>query len=598
MIVLTLFYLLFTMVLPLAIIYQMFNYWKNVEKHCNYPKGYINSKEIIPHSISEHNIRDGYSKKKIPDDIDTIVIGSGIGGLTCAGLLSKAGKRVLVLEQHYIAGGCTHSFEDRGFEFDTGIHYIGNIEKRKKILDLITEPKIEWDQMGNKENGYCYDEIVVEDKHYYLRAGEEAFLKEVNKHYPEEIENVKRYLKYVKEVSKKDIFFNLKILQCRPLAKFLSWLLSKSFFKHTQETALEVVKRYTNNTDLQAFLLGQFGDYGKTPSQESFFLHASIVNHYLKGAWFPRGGSSMIAKNILPTIEKNGGRVLVRKGVKEILIANNKAVGVEMVNGDQIYAPTIISACGVPNTWKKLVPNKYVPKSIISKIDQLGLSCSFTYVFIGMEGTPEELELRSSNIWHWPNKDYDQMIEEFHKDPKRAPIPMFIGFPCSKDSTWNDRFPGKSNAVILTMAKFEEFEQWLDERPGKRAPEYQQLKKQYAERILEEGLYHYYPKTKGKITYCEVGSPLTFNHYIGSQRGECYGLNSKPIRFQHDDWLIPQTHIKGLYLTGQDITTLGVTGAMMAGVLTAHSVLGYGSVSDLISGRNLIEDIMHLRGNN
>jgi all-trans-retinol 13,14-reductase len=594
MFLLMILYYFLTILIPIYFINLTVKLWKQRQKNLLYPRGYDKSKINNCPQKSDQNIRDGYSKKKIPDKIDAIVIGSGIGGLTCAGLLSKAGKRVLVLEQHYIAGGCTHSFEDKGFEFDTGIHYIGNIEKRKKILDLITEPKIEWDQMGNKENGYCYDEIVVEDKHYYLRAGEEAFLREAYKYFPEEIENVKKYLQYVKEVSKKDIFFNLKILQCRPLAKFLSWVLSKSFFKHTQETALEVVKKFTNNIDLQAFLLGQFGDYGKTPSQESFFLHASIVNHYLNGAWFPRGGSSVIAKNILPIIEKTGGRVLVRKGVKEILIANKKVVGVEMINGDRIYSPIVISACGVSNTWKKLVPKNLVPEKIISNIDELGLSCSFTYVFIGMEGTPNDLELRSSNIWHWPNRDYDQMIEEFHKDPKRAPIPMFIGFPCSKDSTWEKRFPGKSNAVILTMAKFEEFESWKDERPGKRSPEYQKLKKQYADRILEEGLYHYYPKTRGKVTYCEVGSPLTFNHYIGSQRGECYGLNSKPMRFQHDDWLIPQTDISGLYLTGQDITTLGVTGAMMAGVLTAHSVLGYGTVGDLISGRNLIEDIIHM----
>ena len=448
--------------------------------------------------------------------------------------------------------------------------------------------------MGNEKNGYCYDEIVIEDKHYYLRAGEKEFLKEVNKYFPSEINNVIKYLDYVKEVSKKDIFFSLKILQCRPLAKVLSWILSKSFFKHTQETALEVVKRYTTNTDLQAFLLGQFGDYGKTPSQESFFLHASIVNHYLNGAWFPKGGSSIIAKNIVPIIEKSGGRVLVRKAVDRIITVNNRAIGVEMINGDQIFAPTVISACGVPNTWKKLVPKELVPKSILSKIENLGLSCSFTYVFIGMEGSPQELELRSSNIWHWPNKNYDQMIEEFHKDPKIAPIPMFIGFPCSKDSTWNTRYPGKSNAVILTMSRFEEFEEWEHERPGKRSPEYQKLKQQYANRILEEGLYHYYPKTRGKVVYTEVGSPLTFNHYIGSQKGEVYGLNSKPLRFQHDDWLIPKTHIDGFYITGQDITTLGVTGAMMSGVLTAHSVLGYGTINDLLSGRNLIDDIIHL----
>ena len=75
--------------------------------------------------------------------MDAIVIGSGIGGLTTAALLSRIGKKVLVLEQHYIAGGCTHTFEDKGYEFDTGIHYIGNMHKKhsfsRKLFDLISD---------------------------------------------------------------------------------------------------------------------------------------------------------------------------------------------------------------------------------------------------------------------------------------------------------------------------------------------------------------------------------------------------------------------------------------------------------------------------
>ncbi len=585
--------MIFLIVAAIPILLNFVKVYLNKQKNGQLPKGYTRKKCIEGYTL-RHNIRNGFSKKKIPKNIDTIIIGSGIGGLTCAGLLSKVGQRVLVLEQHYIAGGSTHAFDDKGYEFDTGIHYIGNIQKRKGILDLITEPKIKWDKMGTKENGWVYDEIVIGDKHYYLKAGEEGFLSEVQKYWPEEIENVKKYLQYVKVVCNKNIFFKLKIIKWRFLANILSRLWSQSFFKHTQETALTVVKRFTKNKDLQAFLCGQFGDYGKCPSQESFFIHASVVNHYLNGAWYPRGGSCKLAENIIPTIEKNGGAVLVRKAVEKIIIENGRAVGVKMTNGVIIKANNIVSACGAPNTWKKLVSKKFVPDYILDNMKKLGLSCSFTYAFIGMKGTPEELELRSSNIWHWPHKDYDRMIEEFHNDPEKAPIPMFIGFPCSKDSTWNKRYPGKSNAVILTMARYNEFKEWENDKCGKRSEEYQIKKQKYKERILEEGLYHYYPKTRGTVEYCEIGTPLTFNHYIGSQKGECYGLDNKPIRYQHNDWLIPNTEIPGLYMTGQDITTLGVTGALMSGVLTANSVLGYGTVFDIISGRNLIQDIITL----
>jgi len=268
-------------------------------------------------------------------------------------------------------------------------------------------------------------------------------------------------------------------------------------------------------------------------------------------------------------------------------------------DGDQILAPIVVSGAGAFNTFKKLLPPPVVPRTVLDKLDAVGPSCSFVYLFVGMEGTPEELRLRSSNIWHWPaddaDLDYDAMIERFRKDPHHAPIPMFIGFPCAKDSTWNTRYPGKANAVILTMADYDWFAKWEDKKQGKRGADYDEFKKLFEKRILEEGLYHYYPQTRGKVVHTDVGSPVTFNYYIGSRRGEVYGLDcSAAGRYVSDDWLRPKTQIPGVYLTGQDVTTSGVTGALMAGVLTAHSVLGYGGVLDILSGRNLVEDLWHL----
>ena len=114
---------------------------------------------------------------------------------------------------------------------------------------------------------------------------------------------------------------------------------------------------------LISVLCGQFGDYGPTPKKASFFIHASIVNHYLEGGYYPRGGPSQIVKKIIPTIEKSGGAVLVGKKVESILIKDNKAYGVKMENGDIINATKIVSAIGIYNTFKKLITDSNVSKN-------------------------------------------------------------------------------------------------------------------------------------------------------------------------------------------------------------------------------------------
>ena len=329
----------------------------------------------------------------------------------------------------------------------------------------------------------CYDELEIgADENlqsYRLRAGKENFITEMVANFPSLDHRIaiEEYVRLCTDCASKDLFFDLKIAKPKWLARLIQKVAGgKKFFEMTRKTALEVIQGLTPDKDLQAALLGQFGDYGQLPSTESFFLHASVANHYMAGGWYPRGGSSVIAKGIVPTIERAGGRVLVgskvgARGVKQIIVRDGRAVGVQMANGDKIYAGKgVISACGVFNTYKKLLAPSTVEalpaavKSHVStcleKMAKIGHSCSMIYLFVGMEGTAESLKLRSSNIWVWPNRDYDKMIETFYADPENAPIPMFIGFPCAKDSTFDTRYPNKANAVILTMCKFDWFEKY------------------------------------------------------------------------------------------------------------------------------------------
>ena len=576
--------------------------------HTSNPKQYKKQPETIDTSIYKRvdPTRDRYKTSKIPNNIDVIVIGSGIGGLSCAAYLSKVGKKVLVLEQHYIAGGCCHVFDEKGVEHETGIHYIGNIEKRKQILDLITEKPIEWCKMGeHEERNGAYDEIFIEDQHYLFRAGEENFIKDLSNRFEGEEENIRDYIKLVNKVAKKDLFFSIKIIRSFWIRKILKLYLKywdKDYYKYVNTSAYDVIRTFTKNEDLIAVLGGQFGDYGPTPKKANFFIHASIVNHYLEGGYFPKGGPSEIIKNIIPIIEGGGGRILVDKSVSEIIIEDGCAKGVIMENGDKIYANKVVSGVGLNNTFNKLMPNEMIENDSVIKyrelINKVGNSTGFIYCFVNLDGTAKELELRDSNLWIYPNKDYDKLLDDFEQDITKNPMPLFIASSSAKDTSWNKRYPNKSSVIILTMAKKEWFEQWENEDCMKRNLDYKDLKETMAQRMLSEGLYKFYPKTKGKVTHYEMGTPLTNQFYLGCLDGEGYGLNSNSSRYLDIELLKPQTSIKNLYLTGQDVCTLGFTGALMGGILTSHSILGYGSILDIITDRNLINDLIKMEKKN
>ena len=571
--------------IPLGIIfYYIRKYLKSLGK----PKNY---KKTFPSICNRRNTppnRDRFSHKKIPDNLDAIVIGSGIGGLTTAALLSKAGMKVLVLEQHYVAGGCTHTFEDKGYEFETGIHYVGNIDKRKKLLNLIMREEMEWGNLGD-----IYDEIIIEDTKYSLPSGRNNWLEYMISKFPDEEKNIKTYLDLVLKVSQKDLFFTLKILEWTWLAKFLAWLFCGDYFYYASKTTLEVVSSITDNLVLQAVLMGQFGDAGPSPAATSFFMHASIVNHYLEGGYYPVGGSSVIANNIIPVIERGGGRVLVSKKVEDILInSSGNIYGVQMESGDTIYAPIVISDVGIYNTYRKLLHSNHFD-NVLKNIPR---TSSFVYLFIGLNGTPEELKLKKCNTWIYPNKDYHRMLEDYYANPldKDVGMPFFIASGAAKDTDWNKRYPGKATVEVLTMANYDWFQEWSDDKCMRRPEEYQDLKNKFRDKMLNEGFYKLYPELRHQIKYMEVGTSITLQHYLGTQKGEAYGLDPTPDRFTLYPELRPRTNIKGLYLSGQDICTLGFTGAMMGGVLAAHAVLGYGNIMDMIIGRNLIDDLLKL----
>jgi all-trans-retinol 13,14-reductase len=515
-----------------------------------------------------------YKKKpKLQEQYDTIVIGSGMGGLATAAILAKEGQKVLVLERHYTPGGFTHIFKRKGYEWDVGIHYIGDVQREnsilKKIFDYVSNDQLNWEDMGE-----VYDRIIIGDKQYDFVKGVKNFKAKMISYFPEEEKAINTYIKLVFEAVKTSKNYYISKTISPLLNTLIGGFLKKPFYKYSDKTTYEVLKSLTNNEELIKVLTGQYGDYGLPPKQSSFSMHASVARHYFGGGSFPIGGSSQIVNTISPVISHTGGTILTNAEVDEVIVKNNKAIGVKMLDGKEIFARNIVSNAGIITTYTKLLPQQTVQKhKLFDDLQKVKPSVAHVSLYIGLDGSPEELDIPKTNYWIYPDKiDHDTCVQNYLADLSQPFPVVYLSFPSAKDPDWSNRYPGKSSIDIITLIPYETFEKWSDTSWKKRGDEYEKIKEEIAQRLLAE-LYKQLPQVEGKVSYYELSTPLTTKHFVNYQKGEIYGLDHSPERYRQP-FLKPKTPIKNFYLTGQDIVTAGIGGALFSGVLSAIAVTG------------------------
>lgn len=513
-----------------------------------------------------------YRSGRASDHYDAIVIGSGIGGLCTAAILSRLGQKVCVLEQHYTAGGYTHSYENAGYEWDVGVHYVGEVHKRwsvlRRVFDVISQRRLKWAAMDD-----CYDRIILGDQSYDLVAGKEAFIEGLSARFPAEAGAIARYVALLSRTSKQIPRFFL----CQALPGWLARLYIRlrpvMFGKHFFQTTRQVLEGLTHDEQLIAVLTGQWGDYGLPPSESSFLMHAMVAKHYLAGGAYPVGGSWVIADSIIPTIRAAGGEVFTYAGVDQVLVERGTAVGVRLKNGDEIRAPKVVSNIGYLPTF-----NRLVPASSRALFDQravtVPLSSAHLCVYAGFKGDAQTLGLDSTNLWIYADADHDGNMKLCRDQPGDHFPLVYISFPSTKDPQWDQHYPGKSTVEIVTIGSLEQFRPWLGSQWGKRGEDYHALKQQLAQKLLEI-LFKHRPQLREALDFYELSTPLSTQWFQWNEQGEIYGLDHTPARFK-ETALHTETPIKNFYLTGADVVTAGVGGALMAGVMTATRMLGWG----------------------
>jgi all-trans-retinol 13,14-reductase len=444
----------------------------------------------------------------------------------------------------------------------------------RAIFDHLTGGRLTWNPLPE-----VYDRIRIGEREYELTAGLERFRHRMKSYFPSETAGIDRYLRVVKSCARRtSMYFAEKALP-RLIARLAGPLMRAPFLRWARRTTADLLAEITTNRELAGVLAAQWGDYGLPPAESSFAVHAIIAAHYFEGASFPVGGASSFAASIAPTIESAGGQIAFSAEVREILLDRaQRAVGVRMQDGRELRAGTVISDAGAWNTFSSLLPPEAPGVApALAELRTLPPSMAHLCLYAGVKQSAAELGLTGTNLWIHPTPDHDANLARFANDPS-APLPLlFISSPSAKDPDFERRHPNRATLEVICPAPYDWFAPWEDTRWKRRGEDYDDFKQKLTER-LRSGLEEHVPAVRGKLDITELSTPLSTRHFMNYQHGEAYGVSATPARFRLR-CLTPRTSVRNLYLTGQDVCTLGVTGALMGGVLTASAVLGRNLVS-------------------
>jgi len=509
--------------------------------------------------------------RHIPDGTwDYIVIGSGMGGMTTAALLAKLGKRVLVLEQHYVPGGFTHTFKRKKWVWDVGVHAVGEVTRHSltgRLLHALTDGELKWASLGP-----VYDEFYYpDDFRIDFPDNPKQFRDNLVEAFPDEVPAIDAYLGHVREVSAAMKGYYLARTTPKGVgSRAANLLFGRKAAKLFRERTEEVINRLTNNHKLRCVLSAQWGYYGSPPSRSSFAIQALVVKHFLHGGYYPEGGSQEIAECLLRTVAEAGGWTAIHADVEEILVADGETTGVRLTDGRLVRAPRVISAAGVASTISRLLPAPYRDASWATGIKKLKPASAHVCLYLGFRGDIREAGCGSANKWFYESWSSEEECWDISNPDALpgAPI-LYTSFPSLKDPL-HDAGPDQLHTgEVVTFVPWETFEPWNDERWRKRGAEYDALKQKLHDRLLEQFLEHL-PGLRDKVAYSELSTPVSTDHFVRPVQGSIYGLEPTPDRFANED-LRPRSPVKGLFFSGSEVASVGVIGAMMGGVLAATS---------------------------
>ena len=490
-------------------------------------------------------------------NFDVVIIGSGMGGLVCADILSKEGYKVCVLEKNKQIGGSLQTFVRDKVIFDSGVHYIGglgegqNLYQIFKYLGIIDKLKLQ------KLDINIFDKIIIEgdSREYTFAQGYDNFIFHLLKDFPAEERGLRLYCDKIKEICSKFPLYNLKSGgSISDTATFLD-LDTRSF-----------IESITTDKKLQSVLAGNNMLYVLQSDKTPFYVHAMILNSYIESSWKCIDGGSAIGKLISKNIHERGGIIYRNTEVKKIITEDGKAKSVQLKDGSYIFGNTFISNIHPVKTLE-LTETPLIKTAYKNRIKSLENSVGGFAINIVFK--KESFKYIKHNFYYHKDGHIWSLV-----DYTEANWPLCYALFFSASS-----FSGEyaESMTILTYMKYADVEKWghtfntVSEGTG-RGKEYEEFKMDKAEKLINL-VQNKFPQLRDCIKSYYTSTPLSYRDYIGNDDGAMYGI-VKDYKNPLKTFISPRTKIPNLYLTGQNLNLHGILGATMSSLVTCTAFLG------------------------
>jgi all-trans-retinol 13,14-reductase len=500
------------------------------------------------------------------DKFDVVIIGSGLGGLLCANILSQENYKVCVLEKNRQLGGSLQIFSRDKCIFDTGVHYVGGLGKGQTLYRLFKYFGI-MDQLNIQaldEDGFDRIMWEGEEKTYVYGQGYDKFIKNLVADFPEEEAAIVKYCDTIRHICSLFPMYNLEEE-------------NDDLMNDTKVLTINTrnfLKEITSNVKLQNVLAATNVLYAGDGDKAPLYVHALVINSYIISSHRFINGSSQIARLLAKIIKANKGTIINHANVKRLVMEGNELKYAELENGKTIEGKIFISSIHPAPTLDMLETDK-IRKAYRNRIKGMENTPSAFILYLVMK--ENSFEYKKHNIYYYATENVWDPIN-YTEETYGQSFALYYGAH-SKSEKY------AQGLIVITYMRYEELSQWHNtfnttSEQDDRGETYEKFKKEKAEKLLDR-VEMLYPGIRKHIKSYHTSTPLTYRDYIGTHDGSLYGI-VKDCQDPMKSFLSPRTKVPNLFLTGQNLHMHGVYGVAIGAVKTCSAILGQKYLLDKI----------------